>query len=593
MLAGLSTVALSSLFPHSNLSGLLGLQRAAAQDLPALPANLGNGRKVAVVGAGISGLTCAYELLHAGFDVTVFEGLNRYGGRSLTVRPADRSYKDWYLANSRFVTEDSYCDFIPAEVRGAMVPELQCDFVPVRQGAGFADLHFNAGPGRIPTHHTGVLHYCREFGVEMLPYLFVTEANLLQASDFNGGKPVELRQVRFDMRNYVAQIEIDDLDIAPVPGLSESLSRKLREFLIKFGSPASGLSRLHRAGYLTPPGAGTNSGIPREAFPLSALLEADELWFGLLAGSHYDWQLPLLEPAGGMDMIWQAFLRQSIEGISLRDRVRLEHGVTGMRYADPTQSRVLVTFSKSGATDSDVFDYVVVTGKPFTVLDMDTDDVLEKDVPDYLDSVLYERSGKFGWQARSRFWENLDVGIFGGISWTDHMIGQIWYPSSGYHSPTGVLVGAYVLDSYPVDRNGNIYRADDGYRGAVDPATVQPSELYAGRWHEMDHVSRTRHALAGGQRLHPDFSQNVFSNSGLSISWGNQPYQRGLGALDLPLFRPRAYGRLIQPIDQVGRIYLAGDSLSHYPGWQEGAVRSAWWTVGQIKDHVVTQDRDR
>lgn len=38
-------------------------------------------RKIAVIGAGIAGLTCAYELKKAGFDVTVFEKNKRVGGR--------------------------------------------------------------------------------------------------------------------------------------------------------------------------------------------------------------------------------------------------------------------------------------------------------------------------------------------------------------------------------------------------------------------------------------------------------------------------------------------------------------------------------
>ncbi|MFC1640446.1 protoporphyrinogen/coproporphyrinogen oxidase [Patescibacteria group bacterium] len=38
-------------------------------------------KKIAVIGAGISGLTCAYELQKAGFDVTVFEKSDYVGGR--------------------------------------------------------------------------------------------------------------------------------------------------------------------------------------------------------------------------------------------------------------------------------------------------------------------------------------------------------------------------------------------------------------------------------------------------------------------------------------------------------------------------------
>ena len=39
-----------------------------------------NGHKVAVIGSGPSGLTCAGDLAKLGYDVTVFEALHELGG---------------------------------------------------------------------------------------------------------------------------------------------------------------------------------------------------------------------------------------------------------------------------------------------------------------------------------------------------------------------------------------------------------------------------------------------------------------------------------------------------------------------------------
>ena len=53
-------------------------------------------RKVVVAGAGISGLSCAYELTKRGHEVTLLEALGRTGGHILTVRDslADGLYAD-------------------------------------------------------------------------------------------------------------------------------------------------------------------------------------------------------------------------------------------------------------------------------------------------------------------------------------------------------------------------------------------------------------------------------------------------------------------------------------------------------------------
>ena len=43
-------------------------------------------RRVLVIGAGLAGLTCAYELKKAGFDVILLEARTRPGGRVRTYR---------------------------------------------------------------------------------------------------------------------------------------------------------------------------------------------------------------------------------------------------------------------------------------------------------------------------------------------------------------------------------------------------------------------------------------------------------------------------------------------------------------------------
>src|SRR3546814_9444418 len=91
-----------------------------SSDLPAL----GNGIHVVVLGAGIAGLTAAYELEQAGFLVTLLEARERVGGRAWTLRDGDKIEMDG---------EDT-------------------------QTVRFSDgIYFNAGPARIPSFHQGIL----------------------------------------------------------------------------------------------------------------------------------------------------------------------------------------------------------------------------------------------------------------------------------------------------------------------------------------------------------------------------------------------------------------------------------------------------
>jgi monoamine oxidase len=69
------------------LAGAAGLAAGAAS-LGARPASASASPRIAVVGAGLAGLTCAYRLKQAGYTATVYEASSRVGGRCWTIRGA-------------------------------------------------------------------------------------------------------------------------------------------------------------------------------------------------------------------------------------------------------------------------------------------------------------------------------------------------------------------------------------------------------------------------------------------------------------------------------------------------------------------------
>ena len=68
-------------------------------------------KKVIVAGAGITGLSCAYELMKAGHDVTVLEASGRYGGHVFTGRDglSDGLYADF---GADHITKPGYERFV-------------------------------------------------------------------------------------------------------------------------------------------------------------------------------------------------------------------------------------------------------------------------------------------------------------------------------------------------------------------------------------------------------------------------------------------------------------------------------------------------
>jgi monoamine oxidase len=145
--------------------GLLGT--AAVAEPLALEPGTPHGTKVIILGAGMAGLSAAYELCKAGYDCVVLEARDRVGGRNWTLRPGTRLD----------MTDGS---------------RQICDF---DEG-----LYWNAGPARLPSHHHAILGYCRELGIALEVEVNTNRGALLHNPAANGGQPIELRQAINDAR---------------------------------------------------------------------------------------------------------------------------------------------------------------------------------------------------------------------------------------------------------------------------------------------------------------------------------------------------------------------------------------------------------
>lgn len=368
------------------------------------------GASVLVLGAGLAGMTAAYELRKAGYAVRILEFNPRPGGRNWTLRGGDRY----------------------TELGGAT---QHCDFDK--------DLYLNPGPWRIPHHHRAVLGYCRQFGVALESFNQVNYNALLHSQHGFGGRPQRFRDIDADYKGHVAELLAK---CTRQHALDQQVSLEDQELLLEslrnwgaldrdFGYVKGEQSSLRR-GFARYPGGGL-SGAPAfsEPFSVQDVLRS-RLWTTLAAGNNYEMQTTMFQPVGGMDQIGKAFARQ-LPGV-----IRYDAKVTGI---DQDAHGVTVTWqdtANGGAEQVSKADWCICT-IPLSILSR-IPVTASTAMTDAIAAVPYAASVKVGLQFKRRFWEE-DEAIYGGISYTDLPITLISYPSTGYHSPgKGVLLGGYV-----------------------------------------------------------------------------------------------------------------------------------------------------
>ena len=240
----------------------------------------------------------------------------------------------------------------------------------------------------------------------------------------------------------------------------------------------------------------------------------------------------MLQPIGGMDKIATAF----------RDRVApvITYGAE-VKEIRKVSNGAKILYEKNGIQIEHNADYCICT-IPATVLRDIPNDFSETHKAE-INSFVYSNAAKLAFQSR-RFWEQ-DHSIFGGISWTNQDITQIWYPSNALGSAKGIIIGAYIW----------------GSSASTNFSNQSPQQ-------------RINSASLQGNNLHSEYESEI--SKGISVAWRNIPFQ--LGAYGLS-----SASTLLIPDDN---IMFAGEHLSILKGWQEGAILSAYHAINEITKKV-------
>lgn len=468
------------------------------------PANVGVGKSVVILGGGIAGMTAALEMTRLGYSCTVLEALPMAGGRNRTIRAGD------------IVTETD--------------SSQQCVF-DIDD-----DLYFNAGPSRIAHHHEFLLGYCREFRVALETFTNDNRAALIHSPGAFGGQPQLARNIISNKRGHIAELLATAIDQGALDQQLNATDRmNVLQMLRGYGDldESFDYAGTARAGF--PGQQDTGSRQRGESLSPIALAELVADFFWELRSSFsqgFEQQPTMLAPVGGMDRIARAFEAQVINNMIFGAVVtEIRKIANGIR----------ISYDHMGAAMSIGADYCVVT-IPAPVLATIPNDFSAAHQNE-IAGFLYSSAVRLAFQSR-RFWEQ-DHNIYGGISWTNQEITQIWYPNYGFGRQDGVILGAYIFDGSAGDAFTNRSPA-----GRIDAAQVQ------------------------GANVHPELINEV--SRGISIAWNKVPFQMGGWGTSNPAM-------LLTADDNV---FFAGEHLSILPGWQEGAILSAYQAI----DGIVIRD---
>ena len=396
-------------------------------------------------------------------------------------------------------------------------PDQVCGFTS-------SDMYFNPGPARIPAHHITV-QMCRDLGVGVEPFINRNFSAYLHARDcgFPGNKST-VRDLEFDIRGHCYEILHRAIDSGEIQtDLTAQDMRHLAAYLKGMLEENSGK---YRGRGLRTPG--------ENPYTIDALLRSGMLWkLGFF--DEFDLQATMLQITGGVDRLTTALAAQLKSNIKLLSPVR--------RFTASNETVEVAVESNDGRVSTLRCDQCIVA-IPLTVL-AGVGNNLGVDFNRQTTGARYETAVKVGLESNSRWWET-EMGLYGGMTFTDETSTQFWYPSHGFDQPNGVFLGAYNFG--------------DAGRTFSDFTPKQ-------RVHESSRQVSSVH----GRTFSPA--------SGISVAWSNNQWARGAYATknfanSAALARPHH------------RIRLAGEHMSDKHGWLAGAIESghsaADWVLGAL-----------
>jgi len=316
------------------------------------------GKRVVILGAGLAGLSAAYELVNNGFSVVIFEGRTRPGGRVYTLRE------------------------------------------PFRDG-----LHAEAGAVFSPANHEHTMHFANLCGMKLhsVPPRDLFLASFVRsrmirldqsALAFEGLSPEETRLGFGGMLEKYFYSAVNDLTDPISPGWPPPSLKRYDDMsfadLLRSRGASSAAVELLSAGYLSMWGDGVEKA--------SALGLLRDGWFG-----RSDF---LCQIEGGNDRLPHAIAKLLPEGT-------IRYGAKVTRI-EPGPRAVTAVYEQAGSRQTITADHMVCA-LPFGVLrELDTVPAFSPQKQKIIREMAYTSVALVYLQTRRRYWKQKQIGFWMG-----------------------------------------------------------------------------------------------------------------------------------------------------------------------------------
>lgn len=360
---------------------------------------------VVIIGAGMSGLTCAYELSRLGFNVTMLEAEKHHvGGRVRTLR----------------------------------------DRIPNKENRNYAEV----GAMRIPTRHTLTRFYAKEMGLTLRRFVQSNDRTWAYIRNMRVRRSKEgLRDVqsRFSLTESERKMSADDMWVMAVTSVVDSLTDEELTDLYETDFQTEKLQALDGMSLNT---ALQHAGLSQEAIEYLTSV------YGLGTYLHSAFTEHLREE---VERIWIDGFDEIVGGFDLlpkRMKAATKNAalVRGAKVSQVVRQGAKFTttyIEDDGQENSIASDWVVCTAPLGTLSRIDLAGVISDEKSRAIRQVTYDMSTKVLIKCNRRFWE-INDGIYGGGSIWDGGLGHTWYPSDNADAKDIHISNkpAYLLASY-------------------------------------------------------------------------------------------------------------------------------------------------